>query len=812
MIMMSQDSRTVLSTARALDHSDAIGSMRKTILLLAATVPDWPLGVTGLGVVLVRADRNSIACGQSAVVWDDAIEDCRPYLTFARKDQAQVDVVLLDETAFEVAESLRTHPRKYLVTADDDLTAALRKSAFGTWLQTLTCECLGDSLGWEAFIKSVRPQMPEHAPAGGASCHNMDLPNPGLAQAENTAPVLPPITSLPQHAAMLVEIALAAEPSNKEIASAPATISERLVSVTARGVAGCGPFDLTVDIPKIDGQLVSVPRWAVDAMWANLSGKTRTSFGRTLFGRGITAVTSYLGNAGVRPPSIRSTHALGDLDGTLVVSKTWTPDKQPSKDGQKTFYKVNSGGRSLTLPDGTRLDDAARDNWLKRLPMEERGWVMYMKPSLLREILLKATGGGPLGRERATADAESERLTAAIGALNSILETDVPEQQMLQLRQAMDTALRSVTQAQSTRTDASERLEAARLQLEARLEAAGDTEQPSGQGPDQSMSVDECDEVVRNHEANVVKLESEPRPGPGADSVAHIEYLMRALGNDSSERGRECLQSVVEMLALAKRHERNDHGKGEHALELDAARDNLRSALGRCVFAARSDVRAADADLKMAEEHHQQVEEAAEVARNKHDCAADVRALSNTARPIAAMLAPKLERARQRLRDAESAVEDELGASKAYHDGPLADFVRNINAYLSAVCTNVTVRAYDDDLVFEIDGTSVDNSQLDAQTHSVVSLAYRASLRMMGVAEYSAHYYAVVDSSDVCGIWTEGDLRALLRALVSVGGYGGVLCVDLPLACVDTTANVSGASADDDDVGQVDAGRVRFCA
>ena len=110
-----------------------------------------------------------------------------------------------------------------------------------------------------------------------------------------------------------------------------------------------------------------------------------------------------------------------------------------------------------------------------------------------------------------------------------------------------------------------------------------------------------------------------------------------------------------------------------------------------------------------------------------------------------------------------------------------------------------------------VEDVPVEISQLGAQTHSVVSLSYRAALRRMGVAEQASHHYAVVDASDVCGVWSQAHLRALLRALINVGGYGGVLCVDLPTGCADTVVKEEGAHQDSvlqpDSAG---AGQVRF--
>jgi len=105
-----------------------------------------------------------------------------------------------------------------------------------------------------------------------------------------------------------------------------------------------------------------------------------------------------------------------------------------------------------------------------------------------------------------------------------------------------------------------------------------------------------------------------------------------------------------------------------------------------------------------------------------------------------------------------------------------------------------------------VDEVTVESSQLSPQQHSVLSLACRASLRRMGAVEQAAHYYAVVDSSDIRGIWSQTHLRTLLRALIAVGGYGGVLCVDLPDGCADTVARAEGAHVDEEGL----AGQIRF--
>jgi hypothetical protein len=64
-------------------------------------------------------------------------------------------------------------------------------------------------------------------------------------------------------------------------------------------------------------------------------------------------------------------------------------------------------------------------------------------------------------------------------------------------------------------------------------------------------------------------------------------------------------------------------------------------------------------------------------------------------------------------------------------------------------------------------------------------------MRLMGVPAYATHFYAVVDALDLCGVWQEPQMSTLLRALVDIGGYGGVLCVDLPVGCTDAEACVS---------------------
>jgi hypothetical protein len=85
----------------------------------------------------------------------------------------------------------------------------------------------------------------------------------------------------------------------------------------------------------------------------------------------------------------------------------------------------------------------------------------------------------------------------------------------------------------------------------------------------------------------------------------------------------------------------------------------------------------------------------------------------------------------------------------------------------------------------------MESAQLPPGAHSVTAFAFMASLRSMNALEYASHYHAVVDAGDLVGIHDAGEVSTLLRALVDVGGYGGVLCCDLPVGVDDASVVVT---------------------
>lgn len=815
--MCDNDTVTVLEAAQGLDHSSASSSMRKIVLLLAATVPEWPVAIPGLGCVLIMAPSgaDSLKKGQRALCWGgaDPEQDTPPKLVFCTSEEPRDlrELLIPEETATEICQSLVAHPRKYLLTKEDNLQDALRKGAWTQWIHSVTTDYLGDALDWDKFVDTVRPRK-DDASEAPSDVDSSTEQSAGSAE-------LPQVSSLPCEAADLVQAALA-PPS----AAAPKmAMRERLVSVTARGVAGCGPFDVTVTIPREDGLILSVPRWAVDAVWANLDPDkhTRTSFGLRSHGHDVSLTSSYLGNSGTRPPAVRSTHELEHFggcgtDGTMEATTTWTTKSSSGKSMYtRTFYKVQDGHQRVVLPDGAVLADLKKEDkrkqWLQSwLPMEERAWADQLSPAVLRSLLLKATGGGPIAREIADSSEQIARLTAAVRALTALCEAAVSDQEMLELRKSRERALCTVHQAQASLSGLTERLESQRLLLMERLQAAGMdlSDLPSSiRQPDGHPSMASCDEAVQTAESNIKKLESEPRPGPGAASVSGIEYMAQQLAADTSDLGKQCALSVAEMLRVAKRHALDDSGRSEHDRELGAARALLSTARKECASAAYLAYLAAESQVKQGSTELQNATRLEREAADAHEQAVDARAKSDTALPFLNLLDPRLKHAQERLRTAQSSLSDPVLNDESYYNGPMADFVRHVNEYLGTVCSNMTVRA--DHAVMEalVNELPVESSQLSPQQHTVLSLACRASLRRMGAAEQAAHYYAVVDSSDIRGIWSETHLRTLLRALIAVGGYGGVLCVDLPDGCADTVVMAEGAHVDEADIPD---GQIKF--
>jgi len=163
---MSSDTSTVKEYAKGLDHSCATSSMRKVVSLLAATVVEWPVPISGLGCVLIKTDpddvRNNLKKNQVALLWDGSggEEALPPKLVFCFSEEPNDhrELPVPEEAANELSASLREHPRKYLATKRDNFDSALRRGVWVSWLHELTSECLGGALSWDEFVDRARPR------------------------------------------------------------------------------------------------------------------------------------------------------------------------------------------------------------------------------------------------------------------------------------------------------------------------------------------------------------------------------------------------------------------------------------------------------------------------------------------------------------------------------------------------------------------------------------------------------------------------------------------------------------------------------
>jgi hypothetical protein len=378
---------------------------------------------------------------------------------------------------------------------------------------------------------------------------------------------------LPEEVARSVEAAVSVpdgseQPPGLPLAPMTPPPCERLVSVAARGVAGSGPVFAKADLNGVRrGSVVSLPTWALDAAWINQTGATRTSQNRVVRARGFSLRTSYVdGTRGGAPPRVESEHAVTGMDGvpTFNIAQQWVEHTSSAKkavDGFKKFYKVNTASWTLRCGAATRADPKP-ERWLQAMfPHAESGAAMRMTSAVLRDTLLQATGGCALGRERACREEETIRTRAASDALNSLLREDVSDSELARISDALASASARSERADAARQGALDARETARLVAAARLNAdakLADLDASAATTPpcDPRGTLDARVEVV---EDEIARLQAEPRPGPGAGSVAELRHMLRVVtespsGSEDDAARERCAACLRDMISSAVRH------------------------------------------------------------------------------------------------------------------------------------------------------------------------------------------------------------------------------------------------------------------